>query len=56
MDHFLINSLPDGCIGLKFFEGRTNFLKRNIFHVVMSKNNDRNNVVVWKENALSKHF
>ena len=56
IDNFLIISLPDGNIGLTFFEDRKDFLKRNILRFVASKSNDRNNAVIWKENKLCKHF
>ena len=56
MDDFFIISLPDGSIGLMFFKGRRDFLKRNILHFAMSKSNDRKNTVIWEENTLNKHF
>ena len=38
--------LPDGSIGLMFFEDRRDFLERNILHFVMFKNSDQNNAII----------
>ena len=51
MDGSLIISLPDGSIGLLFFEDRRDFLKGSSLHFAMSKSNDRNNAVISKGNT-----